>query len=194
MIDEMKGQEAFFHTGEEAKQRLRHMLMENVLTGDVKLSSGKVSDFYIDGRVVTLSPEGAYLTATCMLDVIKKLNVTCVGGPTMGADPICGAIALLSYLRGAPVQTFIIRKQKKEHGTQKQIEGTITDNSRVALVDDVITTGGSLLEAAKVIREYNHIVEDAIVLVDREEGGREKLEDEGIRLHAIFSRSLLLTD
>lgn len=173
---------------EALKVRLLALLKKEALKkGKFVLSSGKVSSYYLDGRLITLSAEGAYLVASIILELIKDKNIDAVGGPTLGADPMVGAIAALSYINKAPVKTFIVRKVSKEHGTQRQIEGPVLkERERVILVDDVATTGNSLIEAKEALEKQSVIVEGAIVIVDRKEGAQENLLKAGLKLESIF--------
>ena len=147
----------------------------------VILSSGRESDFYIDCRQTTLDAEGAVLTGRlfcAMLEAGERPEA--VGGITLGADPIVTAVSMTSAQRGWPVPAFIIRKEPKKHGTEQWIEGTknLRPGMRVAILEDVVTTGGSALKAIERAREFGLKVSLIVGLVDREEGGREALEKE----------------
>jgi len=156
--------------------------------GKFILSSGKESNFYLDGRIITMLPEGAYLVGSVILDMIKGVKADAFGGPTMGADPIVGAVAALSYLNKTPIRTFIVRKAAKGHGTQRQVEGpALQSGMKVILVDDVATSGKSLIEAKAVLDGMGVVVERAIVIVDRCEGARENLLQAGMNLQSIFT-------
>ncbi len=163
---------------------------------EVILSSGRRSNFYIDGKQTTLDPEGAYLVGKLLYERIVRggRGVEAVGGPTLGADPMVTAVALVSYLEGNPIPAFIIRKEPKGHGKGLWIEGdkALRPGMKVALVEDVVTTGGSLLKAIKVAQEHGLEVVQVLALVDREEGGRENLKAAGYDLEALFTRSELL--
>jgi len=174
---------------EKLKKQLFVLLEKEALKrGDFILSSGKKSNYYLDGRIITLSGEGAYLIACLILDAVEGLDISAIGGPTLGADPIVGAIACLSYINKMPIKTFIVRKSAKEHGTQQQIEGPpLKAGSRVVLVDDVATTGKALIEAKFALGQIGVDVVKAIVIVDREEGAKENLRQAGIALESIFS-------
>ncbi|MDD4981026.1 MAG: orotate phosphoribosyltransferase [Candidatus Omnitrophica bacterium] len=174
----------------ELKRRLLALLKREALKkGRFVLSSGKISNYYLDGRIITLTPEGAYLVAGIILELIKNKDIDAVGGPTLGADPIVGAVAALSHLKKIPLKTFIVRKAAKTHGTQRQIEGPkLKKSSKVILVDDVATTGGSLIEAKDALDKMGINARQAIVIVDRGEGAKENLAKAGIKLKAIFSR------
>jgi orotate phosphoribosyltransferase len=172
----------------ELKARLFVLLEKEALKrGNFVLSSGKTSNYYLDGRLITLSPEGAYLVAGIILEMIKDKRIDAVGGPTIGADPIVGAVACLSHINKKPVKTFIVRKSAKAHGMQRKIEGPISGkNKKVVLVDDVATTGGALIEARDALNEIGVEADTAIVIVDRGEGAKENLEKAGLHLESIF--------
>ncbi|MFA4889790.1 MAG: orotate phosphoribosyltransferase [Candidatus Omnitrophota bacterium] len=171
------------------KARLFALLEKDALRiGKFILSSGKESNYYLDGRVVTLAPEGAYLAASIILELIKDADVDAVGGPTIGADPIAGAVACLSYLQKKPVKAFIVRKSSKEHGTQRRVEGpSLKIGDKVIIVDDVATTGEALLEAKEALEKNGVKVAGAIVIVDRLQGAKENLEAGGLKLKSIFT-------
>ena len=160
--------------------------------GDFVLRSGRRSDFYFDGKQVTLDGRGLYLVARLMLERVGEIGgITAVGGMTLGADPICAGIAALSGMHDAtPLQAFIVRKEVKDHGTGKPIEGpALQAGQRVVLVEDTITTGGALLQAYDRVVETGAVPVEAIVIVDREEGGREACAERGLTLHALYTRS-----
>jgi len=181
---------------EKDKNRLLKLLKENALKfGKIKLSSGKASDYYIDAKQVTLDPEGAYLTAKLFLDMLKDEKFDAIGGLTIGADPIVGAIAAVSYQNNRPVQTFIVRKEPKKHGMQKYIEGRqLKPNSRVIIVDDVMTLGNSALKAIEVVKEAKCVIVKVIALVDRLEGARETLSRYNYELISIFTKEDFVDD
>ncbi|MFZ5801064.1 MAG: orotate phosphoribosyltransferase [Candidatus Omnitrophota bacterium] len=154
----------------------------------ITLSSGKESDFYIDARLVTLSGEGAFLCASIIWEMVKDENPDAVGGPTLGADPIAGALAAISYLNKKPLNTFIIRKAPKPHGRMRHIEGhELKAGAKVVLIDDVATTGKSLVEAVEKLRAYGINILKAIVIVDRQEGARESLTKVNCPLVSVFT-------
>jgi len=170
------------------KEKLFNLLNQEALKrGKFVLSSGKESNYYLDGRVITLSPQGAYLVASIILKMLEDKTVDAAGGPTLGADPIVGALAALSYINKQPIKTFIVRKQAKEHGTQQQIEGpALKPGDRVILVDDVATSGKAILEAKQALDRIGVITEQAIVIVDRSQGAVENLAKAGLKLESIF--------
>lgn len=158
--------------------------------GDFVLSSGRRSDFYFDGKQVTLEGRGLFLVATLLLARCREVGATAVGGLTLGADPIAAGVAALSggSEEGA-LRAFIVRKEVKQHGTGRGIEGPpLGPDDRCVLVDDVITTGGAFLTARERVAQTGATVLEAAVVVDRQEGGREALEVEGIPLFALFVR------
>ncbi len=176
------------------RDRLKLILKENsILRGKFKLSSGKESNYYIDARLTTLHPEGVYLAGKIFLDAISKdSEIQAVGGPTMGADPIVGSILAQSYQKGRPLRGFLVRKEEKQHGTVKLIEGNLRSGDKVAIVEDVATTGGSILKAIEAAEGTGAIVKKVLVIVDREEGARKTLEDMGYEFFSIFTIGELL--
>ena len=175
------------------RERLLELIRKKALfIAPITLTSGRKSDYYIDCRLITLNPEGATLTAEILFDILKGKDIDALGGLSIGADPICGAFSVISYQKGKPTPTFIIRKKQKRHGKQRLIEGPLKRGSRVVIVDDVATTGDSLLKAIDVVEDYGCKVLEAIVLVDRLEGAREKLTKRGYELKSIFTREDVL--
>ena len=180
----------------EKRDRLKRILLENsILRGKFTLASGKESDYYIDARLTTLHPEGVSLVADIFLGEIKRdpLIVT-VGGPTMGADPIVGSLLSTSQREDYPLRGFLVRKQEKGHGTGKLIEGNLKPGDNTAVVEDVVTSGGSVLTAIDAVRNAGAVVRKVLVIVDREEGAAQKLGELGIDFYAIFTISELLGD
>ncbi len=159
--------------------------------GDFTLASGRRSSLYIDARLTTMHPEGLSLIGPAGLAAIRSSawgpNVTAVGGLTLGADPIAYAISYASALETPTqlVRAFTVRKEAKTHGTGKLIEGPFETGDHVAIVEDVITTGGSARRAVEAVRAAGGIVVGVLALVDREEGGREALEGEGLKVEVL---------
>lgn len=153
------------------------------------LVSGRQSPYYFDCKATTLDPEGCMLTGKCMFDMIKNFDADAVGGLTLGADPISLSIALNAYTHGKIVYPLIVRKEPKKHGTQKWIEGNTAHVKTVIAIDDVITTGGSTITAIERLIESGLDVIAAVVIIDREEGGREAIEEKGITVYSLFTRS-----
>ena len=159
------------------KQDLLKLILEKaVVRGERKLASGKISNYYIDGKQVTLDPQGLFLTAKVILHMAQATGADAVGGPTLGADPIAAAVSLLSSQTGKPLKSFIVRKEAKDHGMQKMIEGPALEaGDKVIMLEDVITTGGSVLKAIKEVEQLGAKVVKTICLVDRNEGAVEML-------------------
>ncbi len=173
----------------EMKTRLLELIKERALfLGERKLSSGKMSNYYIDGKLITCDPEGLYLTGKIILSMIGQEKIDAIGGMTIGADPIASAVAVLSHLEKCPVKAFIVRSAQKEHGMGKLIEGHLQKGWSVVIVDDVVTTGGSVLKAIKAVEEAGAVVKKVIAIVDRFEGAREALAEKKIPLVSIFNR------
>jgi len=161
----------------------------------VKLASGRESDFYFDGKQTTLHAEGGFLVGKLFHEAIKDVEgVEAVGGITLGADPIATATSIAAHLAGKRLHAFIIRKEPKGHGTGQWLEGrkNLPAGTRVVIVEDVVTTGGSSMKAVRRAEEEGLNVLGIVTLVDREEGGRENIEAEGFWLKAIFTKSELV--
>lgn len=156
-----------------------------VVFGEVTLSSGEKSNYYIDCRRVTLDSKGAFLVGQVLSDMVDGADA--VGGLTLGADPIATAVSVISYEKGRPIPAFIVRKGQKAHGMMKRVEGPIEPNSRVIIVDDVITKGGSILEAIEAVEGDGHEVIKVICLVDRKQGGSDIITSKGYRLEVLFT-------
>ena len=158
-----------------------------------KLVSGKESFYYFDCKATTLHSEGVALVGAVMFealkDLIEKGAVQGIGGLTLGADPVSLSTSIAAFHQGHGVSPLIVRKEPKKHGTQKWIEGDLNSVSDVVVIDDVITTGGSTITAIERMRESGLTVVKAAVIIDREEGGRENIEKEGIDVLSLFTRS-----
>jgi orotate phosphoribosyltransferase len=173
----------------EREQLRRLMKAESLIFGDFTLASGKKSTFYFDSKRTTLLSNGAWLTAREVLRLIRehRIEADAIGGLTLGADPIVCPVAALSHADGTNLRAFIVRKEAKEHGTGRQIEGNLPKGSRVIIVDDVVTTAGSTLKAIEAAEAEGHTVVAVICLVDREEGGAAKLAK--YPFYPVFKRS-----
>ncbi len=152
--------------------------------GNFTLASGRQSSLYIDARLTTMSPDGLALIGRLGLEALRTAGweVDAVGGLTLGADPIAYAISYASAATRNPVRAFTVRKEAKGHGTGKLIEGPFTSSDRVAVIEDVITSGGSALRAVDAVTAAGGVVRGVLALVDREEGGREALEARGLEV------------
>jgi orotate phosphoribosyltransferase len=158
------------------------------------LASGRQSTLYIDARLTTMSPAGQALIGPLALATIRERawRVDSVGGLTLGADPISYSIAYASAHSAQPVRAFTVRKEAKTHGTGKLIEGPFESGDHVVVVEDVITTGGSALKAVEAISAAGGVISGIIALVDREEGGREKLTAAGLDVITLTTASEIL--
>ncbi len=173
-----------------ARDELLAMLRSSMAEGPVTLASGKVSDFYIDGRLTSLSGRGLLLIGEVMYDLLKDLKLAAVGGPTLGADPIVAAVAMTFAQKGQPIDAFIIRKEPKGHGTGKWVEGPpLAPGARVAILEDVCTSGGSAIRAIEGMRQqYQPEVVCVSSLVDRMEGAAETFAKAGLDFRPVFTR------
>jgi len=156
-----------------------------------KLVSGRESPYYIDARPTTHNAMGLALIGEIFFDLVRDLDIQAIGGLTMGADPIAHAVALISYLKGQPINAFSVRKEPKGHGLGKRVEGDVRPGDRVVIVEDVITTGSSTLKAIAAAREFGLEVVQVLILVDREEGGRENVAKAVPQVQAVFRLSEL---
>ena len=181
----------------EKRQRLKKLLLQkSYREGKVKLSSGLESDFYIDGKQTTLDAEGAYLCGKLLYEMIRTEGkaIGGVGGMTVGADPLVTAVSLVSYLDNEPIPAFIVRKEPKGHGTENYIEGksNLPAGTKVALLEDVVNTGGTLLDVIDRVIAQGFEVGLVATIVDRQEGGEEALAAKGYKLFSVFTREELL--
>ena len=175
----------------ELKSRLLTLLKENAYKkGEFNLSSGKTSQHYFNCKPVILSGEGLVLAGTLLLDLVEDDSVG-VGGLTLGADPLVSAVALTSWLdfdRRTKLNAFIVRKQAKGHGTGAWIEGPLPlKGSKITVLEDVTTTGGSSIKAVEKIREAGYVVERVITIIERGEGAEESMNQEGLELRSLFT-------
>jgi orotate phosphoribosyltransferase len=156
-------------------------------SGDFTLSSGQKSTYYINGKQVTLDPFGALYTGQVLLSLLPA-GTGAVAGLTLGADPIVAAVSVVSALVGQPVPALIVRKQTKGHGTMAWIEGpTLPVGTKVAVLEDVVTTGKSAMLAVEKLRDAGFVVENVITLVDRQQGGAEFYAAQGLAFTAVFT-------
>jgi orotate phosphoribosyltransferase len=180
---------------DDLKRRLAGLLLEkSYIEGDFTLTSGQKSDYYFDCKQTALHPEGAYLIGRLFLGMLEGVDVEGVGGMTLGADPLVSAVTVLSHIEGRPLPGFIVRKQPKGHGTNKYLEGlaNFRPGQKVALLEDVVTTGGTLVKACERVAEAGLEIVSVLCVLDREQGGRENLRQAGYELDAIFTRAALL--
>lgn len=166
-------------TGALMKKLAGLLVSEAYLEGDFVLTSGKHSDHYFDCKQVTLHPEGLAVVAKLLVKKLQKEDIPAIGGLAIGADPIVGGAVSASWELDFPLRGFIVRKEPKQHGTRNWIEGPVAKGQRVAIVDDVVTSGGSIITAINCARIEGLDPVLAIAIVDREEGGAENIEREG---------------
>ena len=164
----------------------------------VTLSSGQSSHFYIDCKQTVLTGEGHVLIGACFAELLGTTEATrglaphaAVGGLTMGADPLASATSLWSTLQGRPLDAIYVRKEAKGHGTAAFLEGTkrVPAGARVAIVEDVVTTGNASITAVKRLRDHGYVVDTVLAIVDRKAGGREAFAAVGLHLEALFDVS-----
>ncbi len=179
-----------------AKDKLLQLLHDKALSNGeaFELASGRKSKYYVDSKQVTLSPAGAHLTGEVMLDVIKNLDIDAVGGLVIGAVPIVDSILHAAHHQGIKLDGFYVRKEAKPHGKKLLVEGPLKRKARVVIVDDVATTGSSILKAIQTVKqEKGAKIVRVIALVDRCEGARENLAQSGYEFDSIFTSPELRT-
>ncbi len=179
----------------EEKEALKAILLKNsVKFGSFVLKSGKKSDYYIDARLTTLDPEGARRIGRLLFDRIQSLELRpdVIGGMTMGADPIALATAIRSLEVGEPIQSIVVRKAQKDHGRKRRIEGNFKPGDRVVVVEDVGSTGGSVIEAIQAIQEEGGEIVHVFLLVDRKMGAIDAIREKGLRVETLFEIDELL--
>lgn len=174
------------------RSHLLPLIQDAVAKGPVTLSSGRISDFYIDARLVTLNPIGSKLIGRLVLDVLTEWQHNALAGPTTAACPIVSAAGVIAAQHARDIKLAYVRKEAKGYGMGKSIEGPpLGPADKVLMVDDVLTTGGSLLKAIREVRNTGAHVSRAFVLVDRQEGGRDALLREGIEVSSFTNREQL---
>jgi orotate phosphoribosyltransferase len=155
--------------------------------GDFLLSSGQRSPYYINGKQVTLHPQGALAVGRVLLALLE-LDIVAVAGLTLGADPIVTATSVVAAHEGRSIAALIVRKEAKGHGTQAYIEGlTLPEGSRVVVLEDVVTTGRSAMKAVDRLRDAGYLVDEVISLVDRQQGGAEFYQQQGLKFRAVYT-------
>ena len=177
---------------DERWHRLQAIIREQSLKlGEFTLSSGRHSTYLFQLRQTTMLPEGAALIGEIIVEYMKRHAIACIGGLELGAVPIVSAVAAVSHLKHSPVNAFFVRKKPKKHGACERIDGHLPPEAEVLMVDDVATSGGSILKAVEGMKSDRRCfnVHRALVVVDREEGAAENLAVQGIKLAAIFKRS-----
>ncbi len=159
-----------------------------------KLAAGGLSQFYIDCRTTTLYSKGMVLIGNVVFSLIDPFNLKGIGGLTLGADPIANSTSMIAGQKGFDLISFVVRKHPKNHGMMKWIEGGVESGDRVVIVDDVLTTGKSIIQAIEKSTENGLEIVKVMVLVDREEGGKENLFKKGYEVEAIFTKTELMEE
>jgi orotate phosphoribosyltransferase len=175
------------------RDALRQMLLgRSMRFGEFVLSSGATSNYYIDVRKTSLHPAGLRLIAKLFYEMLEADNVTAVGGLTLGADPLVAGVMLHSAEMGKPIEGFLVRRNTKDHGLRGQVEGNLAGHKRVAILDDVITSGESALIAAEAAESYKAEIVRVLAVVDREQGASQIFQQRGLPFSALFSIGELL--
>lgn len=179
------------------REALRHLLATRTLKrGKFTLASGRTSSIYFNVKTTMMHPQGAALCARGLLELLAEMDVDYIGGLEMGAVPLLSVVSAFSAEAGAPIPSFFVRKAPKPHGTQALIEGMddtgggaheTLHGKKVVLIDDVATSGMSILKAGEEIEAAGGSMSEAIVILDREEGASEALAKRGIGLHSLFT-------
>jgi orotate phosphoribosyltransferase len=170
------------------KQRLMELVREKALRfGDFTLASGKKAKYYLDGKQITLDSFGARLIAEGILELIGDELPAAVGGMAIGADPITAAVITMAGVQGKPLKGFLVRKEAKGHGTQKFVEGPVSSGDGVVIVEDVVTTGGSSLQAIERVESIGLKVVKVIAIIDRMEGGAQAFTDRGYSFASLLT-------
>jgi len=166
---------------------LKYLIEKSYKKGNFTLSSGKKSSHYLNCKPVSLNGEGLNLISDLFLD-LKDTNSQAVAGLTLGADPLVSGLIVKAASQGLDLNGLIIRKEIKKYGTKAGIEGPILEEGTlVTVLEDVVTTAGSVIKAIKKLRENNYVVEEVLSIVDRQEGGCEALNDENVKLKSLFT-------
>src|SRR2546426_6795206 len=175
------------------RDSLRRMLLERSMRfGEFVLSSGATSHYYIDVRKTSLHPEGLQLISKLFWNVLAKDNITAIGGLTLGADPLVAGVMLHAATEGKMLEGFLVRQTTKDHGTRGQVEGNLAGHKRIAILDDVITSGESALIAAEAAETYKAEVVRVLAVVDRAQGAAQTFQQKGFPFTSLFSIEELL--
>ena len=191
-VEEYIQEHGLYHKGAPAvegyAQRVLRLAEEKgaLQFGEFTFTSGIKGSYYFDGRLISLDPEGAYYIAKALLPMLRECGAQAIGGPTLGADPLISSVVVISHLEGYPISGFIVRNESKGHGTQKQIEGPLVPGSRVAIIDDTCTTGGSIFRAIRAAEAEGCQVVKVLCVLDRHQGGSDQIKREGYDFFALL--------
>src|SRR5881628_148511 len=175
------------------RDQLRQMLLERSMRfGEFVLSSGATSNYYIDVRKTSLHPHGLRLISQLFYELILHEDITAIGGLTLGADPLVAGLMLYGAEKGRPLEGFLVRRTSKDHGLRGQVEGNLAGHKRVAILDDVITSGESVLIAAEAAESYKAQVVRVLAVVDRGQGASQIFQQRGLPFTTLFSIAELL--
>lgn len=170
------------------REKLIALFHERALKfGDFTLASGKKSTYYLDGKQITLHSIGLRLVSLGLLDLLKDVDYSAIGGMVIGADPIVGGVLVAAAEQGKSLDGFLVRKEPKGHGTQRYVEGPLKPGAKVVVIDDVVTTGGSALQAVDRLLEFGCTVSCVVGIVDRKEGGAANFEKRGLPFRSLLS-------
>jgi len=177
----------------DVRVNLRRMLLERSMRfGEFVLSSGITSNFYIDVRKTSLHPEGLRLISQMFWEILKQDNITAVGGLTLGADPLVAGVMLHAAAQGKSLEGFLVRRGAKDHGMRGQVEGNLAGHKRIAILDDVITSGESAIVAAEAAESYKAEVVRVLTVVDRAQGASQIFQQKGFPYTSLFTIEELL--
>lgn len=170
------------------RSRLIELFRERALKfGDFTLASGKKAKYYLDGKQITLQSEGLRLVSEGLLEILSDVSYVAIGGMSIGADPIIGGVLTAAAEQGRALEGFLVRKEAKGHGTNRFVEGPVKPGSKVVIVDDVVTTGGSSLAAIDRIQEFGCEVVQVVAIIDRLEGGEANFKARGLSLRSLLT-------
>ncbi len=177
------------------KKLLDQLARKSLKFGDFILTSGRKSNYYLNCKKVTRTAEGMFLLGNLLYNEIRKISgeIDGIGGMTMGADPICDAVSLISYMKDDTIESIIVRKERKAHGAQSLIEGNTENIKKIVVIDDVVTTGGSTIKAIEAFEnETDFEIKGVFALVDRQEGGADNLAKKNYPYQPVFTKDEII--